>query len=317
MSVLILAQDLDASADMMVTALRERGVVVWRVNTAWFPQYLRVTATLHDGRWAGQLITPRYVVDLDRIEAVWYRSPEAFSVSPELSPAEQQHCRVEAKYGLGGVLASLAALWVNHPSRLADAAYKPVQLALAREVGLRAPDTLITNDPEDARRFVRSGRTVTKLLGPNTISESSQRKLSFTQVITPDDCDDSPGFRATTHLFQRWVPKAWEARVIVVGDLFTAVRINAASDASYIDWRADYPALGYEVIELPADVESGIRALMSSFGLLYGALDFAITPDHEWVFLEINPGGQYGWLESATRIPFTGYLADLLMKGLS
>lgn len=53
---------------------------------------------------------------------------------------------------------------------------------------------------------------------------------------------------------------------------------------------------------------------MRSFDLLYAALDFVVTPDEEWVFLELNPGGQYGWLEAATGVPLTGYLADLLAR---
>jgi len=57
------------------------------------------------------------------------RSPEAYRIPPQLSPVEAHHARVEAKYGLGGVLASLPVLWCNHPSKVVDAAYKSVQLA--------------------------------------------------------------------------------------------------------------------------------------------------------------------------------------------
>jgi hypothetical protein len=44
-------------------------------------------------------------------------------------------------------------------------------------------------------------------------------------------------------------------------------------------------------------------------------LDFIVSRDGEWVFLEVNAGGQYGWLETATGVPLTGYLADVLTKG--
>lgn len=59
----------------------------------------------------------------------------------------------------------------------------------------------------------------------------------------------------------------------------------------------------------------GVHALMRSFNLVYAALDFIVTPDAERVFLEINAGGQYGWLEAKTGVPLTGYLADVLTKG--
>ncbi len=124
MTVLILARDLDPTADRMVTALGERGVEVFRVNTAWFPTRLQVSVELCNGRWCGVLTAPHATLDLDAVRAVWYRSPEAYGMPPELSPAEAHHARVEAKYGLGGVLASLPVLWCNHPARVADSAYK-------------------------------------------------------------------------------------------------------------------------------------------------------------------------------------------------
>lgn len=315
MTVLILASDLDPSADAMVTALRERGTPLCRVNTAWFPTQLSVSAGLRGGRWSGYLQTPAHCVELEDVHAVWYRSPEAYRMPDELSVSERHHAFLEAKYGLGGVLSSLSALWVNHPSRMADAAYKPVQLVRAHECGLTVPDTVITNEADTVRRFAAQGSAISKLLGANTISEEGTRKLSWTQVLTDDDRADLRGIGVTTHLVQRWVPKAYEVRVIVLGDHATAVAIHAGNEASYVDWRSDYDALTYEQVDPPTDVLPGVHALMSSFGLVYAALDFVVTPQGDWTFLEINPGGQYGWIESRVGVSLTGVLADLLTKG--
>ena len=208
---------------------------------------------------------------------------------------------------------AMPALWVNHPSRLADAAYKPVQLIRAHETGLSVPETTITNEADTARSFAEQGRTITKLMGSNTISEDGTRKLTWTRVVGPDD--DLGGVEITAHMVQRWVPKAYEARVIVIGDHLTAVSIKPGSAASYIDWRSDYDALEYEIVEPPQAVTNGIRRLMKTMNLIYGALDFVITPTGEWTFLEMNAGGQYGWLEAATGAPLTDTLADLLTKG--
>ena len=93
------------------------------------------------------------------------------------------------------------------------------------------------------------------------------------------------------------------------------MKISSGSAASHIDWRSDYAALTYDLIELPDDVTKGVHLLMRSFDLTYGALDFIVTPDSEFVFLELNAGGQYGWLEAKTGVQLTGYLADVLMEG--
>jgi hypothetical protein len=222
LSVLILAREFDPTVDRMLSVLGERGVEVFRVNTAWFPTRVQVSVELRDTRWCGVLTAPRGGLDLEGVHAVWYRSPEAYRMPPELSPAEACHARVEAKYGLGGVLASLPVLWCNHPSRVADAAYKPVQLVRAARAGLIVPDTLITNEPDAIRKFAADGPMVTKLVGGMAVEEDGVRKNVYTRLVEDEDLADLRGVEHTMHLFQRWVPKAWECRVIVIGRHITA-----------------------------------------------------------------------------------------------
>jgi ATP-grasp ribosomal peptide maturase len=316
MSVLILAEDVDATADQVVRALGDRDVLVHRVNTAWFPADVRMSARLRTDRWTGTVRTPTRVIDLETVTAVWYRTPRAYRFPGELSPAERAHANLEAKYGLGGVLASLPVLWVNHPGRLADAAYKPVQLVAAHRSGLAVPDTLITQDPHAVRDFVDEGMTVTKILGANTILEDGVRKVAFTRLLTGADLTDLRGIDVTTHMFQRWVPKACDARVIVIGDRITAATIRSRG-AGHVDWRVDYDAASYALAEPPAGVVSGVRELMRVLDLRYAALDFVVGPDGRWTFLEINAGGQYGWIEDKIDVPLTEQLADLLAAGAS
>ena len=316
MAVLILAEDIDATCDGMVLALRERGQVAHRVNTAWFPARLSVSARPRGDQWVGHLRTPGRVIELEEITAVWYRTPRAYQFPAELTPAEKAHANLEAKYGLGGVLMSLPVLWVNHPARLASAAYKPVQLVAARRGGLAVPDTVVTNEADTVREFAATGKTVTKLFGSNTILEQGIRKVSFTRLVTDTDLADLRGINVTTHQLQRWVPKLADVRVVVVGEHITAVAIHAGSSQAYVDFRADYGNVDYELIDTPDEVSHGIRRLMTELSLMYGALDFVIDKDtSRWVFLEINAGGQFGFIEDATGAPLTAQLADLLAKG--
>jgi hypothetical protein len=103
--------------------------------------------------------------------------------------------------------------------------------------------------------------------------------------------------------------------VTVVGDRIFAAAIHAKSDAARVDWRADYDALDYSIIEPPESVATGMLAFLRVFGLSFGAFDFAITPSGDWIMFECNPAGQYGWLEGALGLPITAALADLLAKG--
>ncbi len=286
MTVLILATEHDISADRMVRALTDRDVPVFRVDLSWFPQQLSFDAELRDDRWMGRLATPYREVTLEELRSIWYRNPSSFQFPAAMSGTERQHAQHEAKLGLGGVLGALPLRWVNHPSRHADAGYKPRQLLGAVRAGLSVAPTLVTNNAAAVRRFAAQfdpGGVVTKMFGASAICEQGGRRVALTQRLTAANLDDLRGVELTAHLLQRWAPKREEARVIVIGRHVFAVAIRAHSEASYIDWRADYNALSYEPIPLPTDVERGIRAVMRDLGLVYGAFDvFLTSADGSW-----------------------------------
>ncbi|MGH3826607.1 MAG: ATP-grasp ribosomal peptide maturase, partial [Pseudonocardiaceae bacterium] len=219
--------------------------------------------------------------------------------------------------GLGGVLSSLDVLWVNRPSCESDAT-KPRQLDAARKVGLRCPASLVTNKPDGVRDFATAidGPLAAKTLAAAALVESGRLQIAYTQRIEPAELGDLAGVEVTAHLFQRFIqPKAFEARVTVVGDRVFAAAIHANSDAARVDWRADYDALDYAAVDPPEAVTTGMLAFLAMFGLSFGAFDFVVTPDQEWIMLECNPAGAYGWLERALELPITSALADLLVNG--
>jgi ATP-grasp ribosomal peptide maturase len=313
-TVLILAPERDITADRMVTVLGRRAVHTARVDTAWFPQRAGFDAEFRGGRWRGTLRAGGRTIALEGLRSVWYRSPSAFRFGDALSATERRWAITEAKLGLGGVLTSLPLRWINHPNRNADAAYKPRELVTAVRCGLDVPDTLITNKAGSVRRFADGGETVAKALGAAAIVEEGGRKTMFTYRLNDADLADLRGVEHTAHQFQRWVPKAFEARVIVVGDQVFAAAIHAGNAESYVDWRNDYRALRYEPIDPPAHVVTGVIAYCVELGLSYGAFDFVVQPDGRWVFLECNPGGQYGWIEDAVGAPITETIAELLSE---
>lgn len=318
MSVLILAAEQDPTADAVVHALAEHDTVVHRLDTAWFPAALSIDAELVGGRWTGRLSTPHRSVVLEEVHAVWYRSPGTFRFPEEMTAVERRHALVETKLGLGGVLTSLDVLWVNHPNRVADASYKPGQLVLAARCGLTVVPTLITSRPDAVRRFVAQTDhpVVGKMLGSTVIGEEGRFKAARTRLVTGEDLVDLTGIEVAAHQFQHFVAgKAFDARVIAIGDDLFGFAIHATSAEGRLDFRRDYPGLRYERLDVPDAVATGIRMFLKASGLSFGALDFVVDDHDGWLFLENNPGGQYGWVEAATGAPLTSALAALLVRG--
>jgi glutathione synthase/RimK-type ligase-like ATP-grasp enzyme len=171
---------------------------------------------------------------------------------------------------------------------------------------------VITNDPAGAQRFLGEvGRAIYKPFGGSGVYDTDGVRQVYATLVGPGDCDEESIAR-TMHLFQEWIPKAYEVRLTVVDTQLFAARIDAASDAAHVDWRSDYDNLSYAVVDVPDDVVRGVRSLMQRLGLRFGALDFVVSPDETWHFLEINANGQWAWIEDETGLPIAAALAAAL-----
>jgi glutathione synthase/RimK-type ligase-like ATP-grasp enzyme len=222
---------------------------------------------------------------------------------------------MEAVQGLGGALAALPCCWMNHPARVADATYKPAQLHVAHACGLPTPRTLVTNVDTAAREFVGElgGRVIYKPMSPGVLGEEGVVRVLNASFVTSECIDDAP-VATTAHTFQQWIDKDFDARVTVVGDHCFGTAIHASSEQAWIDWRADYDALSYSVIEVPAGVRAGIYRYLRRFGLLFAAFDFSVDHDGTWWFLEANPNGLWAWLQERVGLPIAKTIAELLAK---
>ncbi len=314
MSVLILAEKIDATADRVVSALTGRGVPVLRLDTSDFPDRVALEAQLRGAEWCGVLRTPQRRAVLEELRSVWYRAAPRFGWPPEMSTEEREHAEREARFGLGGVLSDLDARWVNHPAAEADAGVKPRQLTAAASCGFRVPETLVTTSPRQVRDFAEQHpHVVIKPLGANVLHEGGVRKVAHTHLLSSRDLADLSGLSITTHLLQQWVEfKDYEVRLTAVGSSLFAAAILAGSPASVIDWRADYDSLTYSVVEVPASIVTAVDRYLQRFDLSFAAFDFVVDTHGAWWFLEANPGGQYGWIEQHTGLPISETIADLL-----
>lgn len=308
-TVLVVTQRIDPTADLVVTELQRRGATVARCDIADFPQQLQLATTLNGDRWGGELRSDTWRIDLATITGAYYRRPTHIQISDELAADDQRWASTEAMSGFGGVLASIDT-WLNHPARIGFAEYKPVQLEYAAKAGLATPRTMITNDPAAAAQFVRENKDVVYKAFSSAVTVEDERQFVYAQRL---DAEPDESVRHTAHLFQHWVDKQCDVRVTAVDGQIFAARIDADSDAARTDWRADYKKLRYSVIDPPRSIVDGISVLLGSLGLRFGALDFAVNKAGEWVFLDLNPNGQWSWIEHETGLPICAAIAAALL----
>ncbi|MBT2228979.1 ATP-grasp ribosomal peptide maturase [Nonomuraea sp. NEAU-A123] len=306
--VLVLTRLEDSSADMVIGHLVASGAQVARFDPGVdFPEKATLSTVFADGSSWGYLAAPTRHINLKRVRAVYYRRPTPYRTGSTCQV--ERFSGTEARFGLGGVLASLPCPYLSHPLVLAEAEQKPLQLLVAQRVGFTVPATLITNQLDDARTFAAEyGPIIYKPVRGTSFMESNGSLCTiWTTAVDPADLNET--VRHAPHLFQACVNKTADLRVTVVGEQIFCVQIHS----DLLDWRADYDRISYAVIESPSDLSERCLSFLKAFRLRFGAFDFALTDDGP-VFLECNPNGQWGWIEDHTGLPIAAAIADLLLK---
>lgn len=268
---------------------------------------------------------PELALDDPQFDAVWYRRHNIpFLDAGRVHPDDREFAERELKMFDRAVWTSIApdVFWVNPVHRYERANSKLLQLKLARETGFTIPDTLMSNDPAEIRRFVAEKEkkgVVYKTFFPSRweLADGGRAFLPTTE-ISLDALPDDDILRLTPGIFQAKVPKAYEIRVTVMGRECVGARIDAqTSETGRQDWRFD---LGGDVsvgeMTLPEETRKKCLELMDRLGLVFGCFDLVVTPHSETVFLEVNEMGQFLWVETALpQHPLLDMFCRFLIEG--
>jgi glutathione synthase/RimK-type ligase-like ATP-grasp enzyme len=317
--LLIVSAKRDVHADAVVLQCAARGAPVLRLNTEDYPSRVGLDLHLSAGRWTGSLrVSGQPAASLDDIHSVWYRrwpSASADHVDPEMAA----FVRAEAGAALAMLWQALEdRFWMSWPFAIQAAEEKAGQLTRAHRFGLATPRTTITSDPTQIEALLdESGpRLAAKRIGGGRTMDG----FVFTTVVDRalleahrDEIDVCPV------LVQEYVPKQVEIRAAVVGETVFAAEIHSQGDERT---RHDLRAGGLHLFdtpharhELPVSVAEALVALTRSYGLTFSAPDLILTPEGEYVFLDLNPNGQWGWIENLAGLPILATLTDLLLRG--
>ena len=187
------------------------------------------------------------------------------------------------------------------PARGADRANaKPLQVIEAFRVGLSIPPTLFSNDPEQIRRFISQYEraVIYKAFTPVRWKTEDGVAFSFTNEVTLEDLPDDDVLRLSPGIFQQKIEKAQELRVTCMGNhVVAAALLPQGSERSRIDWRASLSNIKAERTVLPENLRFACLELMRRLGIVFGCFDFILTPQGEYIFLEVNEMGQFLWLD--------------------
>ncbi len=298
-TVLILSGLLDYSTDRICYHLNKRKVSFLRINNDQLSDIaltinpLEATMTCrHEGR--------TWHVGKD-LRSIWWRQATFQRNTPgrALTLAEQLDYSQWAA-AMRGMMLFDDAVWMNHPAATYQAESKPYQLRRAAKLGLNVPPTLVTNDPTADMPSLVGDRIALKSVDTVLLQDEHNQYFGYTSLVDWSSCADEH-FHLAPATCQTIIAAKLDLRVTVVGERLWCDAITDRNGGIDGDWRVRPKIeLSYTNFDLPTEVADSCRLLIRDLGLRYGAIDLAFSGDRYW-FIEINPTGEWGWLDRQGR----------------
>ena len=313
---LLITNSADVTSDYLVHRFWNANVPIVRLDT----DNVDLSVQIECAGAASHLIHSSGTYQPNDFSEVVLRRPKQFSSCMKGDIYQRKHAGAEWAEAMEGFLSEIPEeKWINSPVRNFLASHKVDQLRRAELYGLCVPEWMVTTRPAAARAFLEqlSWSAVVKPLSSGYIERGADDhdSIIYTNAFHEHQSHLIDLIGGCPVLFQRKVNKRADVRIIYLDRKLVAVALLAEDDGvQRLDIRRhEMIDVTYRTVNVPNNVEEAVIRIMTSYGLRFGALDFAIDNDDCWYFFEINPNGQWAWLDE------TGVcdIGQLFIKSLS
>lgn len=317
--ILIITNKRDVTCDFIVRELNKRKIKFYRFNTEDLNTVCNVSLDFQQDNFFLYDKILKKEFNLKSFTAVYFRRPGIPDFSTHsLSKDEREFLRNESIYILEGIYKILKdAFWLNEVANIREAENKIYQLKKAKALGFQIPESLITNVYESAVNFYdrMSRNCIVKPIKSGLVGNNGDSKVVFTsELVTRPSSKEQ--IEISSVYFQRLIKKKFDIRAIVVGEkVFSTLIHSQEITETQIDWRKGEKILKHTKFELPEELNTLSVQLLKEFNLNYGALDFVMDDKDNFVFLEVNPNGQWAWIEQRTGHRISNEIVKLLENG--
>ena len=317
-NILIVSGEGDAHTEYMGRILTEKRISYFLFPTNKYPFNAKITYTSEGCTlsYNGKFIS------LNNEWTIWNRRIFDPEFPKDFPKTLEDLVKEETRRTLQGIMITHLGLIVNNPLNNHCANNKSEQLKRAKNLGFRIPDTLITNEPNIARKFYEkhNGNIIFKMQNlPIIKDEDGIHKTVMTNRVLPNDLNNFNRISNNPSYFQELIEKKYEIRLTIIGNrLFPIAIYSQNSELSKDDFRRyNFDNVKYELVNIPKDIADKSLELVKQYRLSYSAIDLILTPKGEYVFLENNPNGQYLWTEEMSKTQITNVFADYLAGNIN
>ena len=311
--ILLLASRFDLACDYVVSHLRRRGALYFRLNTEDFDQFA-IVASPDEPTVRLRTEGLEILLEQPRLKAIFFRRGvyprEAFTSQD--SPDEQL-LRTHRSAFMRSFMVFDSCQWMNHPTATYRAEHKAVQLATAKKIGFSIPRTVITNHASGISAVAQGEQTVVvKGLDTVLVRSDDTETFGYTNVLKTKDAERAH-LSSAPLVAQQALTRKLDLRVTVVGNKVFSSSVTRAGEPIQGDWRLAKEGATFQQYELPEEIATKCIQLTQTLGLVFGAIDLA-AQDGTYYFLEINPTGEWAWLVDKSDSPIDREIANKLLE---
>lgn len=254
-------------------------------------------------------------LDMNKIKSIYYRRPTIPTIIDNIEDNNiKQLLEKETMEFLRQYYYSFPDLkWLTNPYKIHLTKGRVNQLIFASKLGFKIPKTIVTNNKDDFLTFFEEchRKVIIKSINPLSYTSKNGEKESFYTEIIDDSNIKNIDFKLLSNspsLFQEFIDSEYELRVTSVDNQHFAVKIIS----SITDWRKQKAVVSYEEYTLPNDISNLLSQYLNYYDLDFGCFDLIKGKDGQYYFLELNPNGQWLWLEIETGVPIRKAIIDFL-----
>jgi len=327
--ILILTDKGDPHPTSVINLMRERNIPFFRLNTeALMVDYAFSWHHYNEKSpdfYIKNIVTNQTVWGHE-IKSVWYRKPDfpkefPYTINDDVDRHNSLECKEFFIY-LMHFLTDLYSIGNHFYDKRANS--KMLQSKVAVELGMKIAPTCFSNVKKEIVDFSKEYDYISlKCLRDHWMkAENGMFYDLSTQKIPSSLLKSQPeeAFNQTVVFAQQYIEKKYELRITVMGPYVFTCKLDSqllTPETGSVDWRQGYDyGLKHEIIDTPIEIENFCKQYLHRFNLNFGCFDFIVTPDDEYVFLECNPNGQWGWIEDECNVPMSEAMVDCLNKCL-
>jgi hypothetical protein len=310
--------------DIVEKKLKELGKDVLRLNSDQFSELLSFEYKVNSEETLVEVNYNDRKFTAQDVEAVWYRKLWGVAIPEDLDSSFHHIHRQEYTTMRNLFFESISHVpWMNimdTDHKIGENKFE--QLNQARKAGLVIPESLFTNTQSEVVDFFYStckGKMIAKLHGALSRSMAGNTPMFPTTLIQEEDLESLDTLPYCPMIFQREIEKSYELRIAYVDGTFFAGKINATeSETGKTDWRiANDLQSTWEEYKLPEQVCVSLTTMMENMGLLFGVIDMIRDSQGTYVFLEVNPQGEWGMIQRDLGYPIGETIAEKLVARIN